>query len=141
LKLEDVEEEDVVSDVSFSGELPLKWKVEFAPAAEEQIQLNITITMQYKDISYYQKDTNYYANLSLSIKLFKETEQPVAELQDEINIELTEEELVSKASENLDYKGSLIVDPGEYNIEIILKDMKTHISKTITEKLTVESKS
>jgi len=141
LKLEDVEGKEVAGEVAEPGVLPFKWEVDFIPAAEGKIQVDITITLQYKDISYYKKDNQYYANLSLSVKLFKETEQPAAELKDEINIELTEDELVTKASEGLEYNGSLAADPGKYNIEIILKDMKTHISKIIKEKLTVESKS
>ena len=53
---------------------------------------------------------------------------------------LTEDELKTKANEKLKYNCSFSAPPGEYYIEIELKDMKTGISKIIKDKLIVHEK-
>jgi GWxTD domain-containing protein len=139
LKIEDVAGNEVAGGISTAGEIPFEWQADFVPSSGNKVQVNITIKLKYKDISYYQSESKYKANFGLSIKLLQ-NEELAATLQDEINVELTEEELMTKANDYLVHISSLNVLPGKYTLEIILKNNKTHISKTVREELTVELK-
>jgi len=140
LTLEDLEGKEIVEKSARSGELPFQWKADFVPLSDGKIKVNLIIVLQYKEISYYQKEIKYKADLDFLVELYQiEGGELEAELKDEVNIELTEEELMAKAKENLEYKGSLLVLPGDYTIKITIKDKKTHISNTVTEKLIVDS--
>jgi GWxTD domain-containing protein len=139
LKIEDVAGNEVASGVSTTEEIPFEWQTDFIPSSDNKVQVNITIKLKYKDISYYQSESKYKANFGLSIKLVQNEE--LAEThQDEINVELTEKELMAKANDYMVYTSSLNVLPGKYTLEIILENNKTHISKTVREELTVELK-
>ncbi len=140
LKIEDVDKK-VEGEVSSTEEIPFQWQADFTPSPDNKVQVNITIKLKYKDISYYQSESKYKADFEMLIKLLENEELATEALQDEINVELNEEELMAKANEYMVYKGSLYAVPGEYTIEIILENKETHISKTITEELTVEIKS
>lgn len=142
----DLKYEDIASGRAEEGgvvlvEIPFQWEVDFVPAQDDKIQLNLKIVLKYIDITYYEKDSKYQTTLGLSVKLFGEAEQPIAEFKDEIHLSLTEDELKAKAKEKLEYNGLLLAMPGEYDIEIELRDIKSGIGKTVTEKLTVVSKS
>jgi GWxTD domain-containing protein len=140
LTIEDLEGKEIVEKSARSGELPFQWKADFVPLSDGKIKVNLIIVLQYKEISYYQQEMKYKADLDLLVELYQsEGGAPKAELKDEIKIELTEEELMAQAKENLEYKGSLIVLPGDYTIKITMKDKKTHISNTVTEQLIVDS--
>lgn len=141
LEIAEVEGKEGGEDISATEEIPFQWKVDFVPSADDKIQVDITITLKYKDIIFYQKESKYKADLDLSVKLFLGEESSATELHDEINVQLTEEELIAKTRENLEYKGSLVVSLGEYTIKITMEDTRTHMSKTVTEQLPVVSKS
>jgi GWxTD domain-containing protein len=141
LKMEYLVDKEKVEKAVEAEELPFQWKADFVPLADGKIEVNLILVLQYKEISYYQKETNYKADIDILVELYKiEGNKPEAELKDEINIELTEQELLAKAKENLEYKGFLVVLPGEYTIKIIAKDRRTHSSKTVTEQLIVDRK-
>ena len=141
LKYEDIASGETEEGGLVSGQIPFQWEVDSVPAQDDKVQLNVKIILQYTDITYYEKDSKYQTTLGLSVKLFKEADQPAAEFEDEIHLSLTEDELKAKAKEKLEYSCSLMALPGEYNIEIMLKDIKSGIGKTVTDKLTVVSKS
>ena len=140
LKIEDVDKK-VAGEVSSTEEIPFQWQADFTPSPDNKVQVNITVKLKYKDISYYQSESKYKADFEIVIKLLENEELATEALQDEINVELTEEELMAKANEYMIYEGSLYAVPGEYTIEIILENKETHISNTVTEELSVEIKS
>lgn len=137
LKLEDVMAEDIYKDIPELPAIPFQWKVSFEPLALNSCKLNILITINYKDISYYQKESTFNAALSISIRLLQSNGNPFDEVQNEIKVSLTEDELKTKAKEKLRYDCSFSAPPGEYYIEIELKDIKTGISKIVKKKLIV----
>jgi GWxTD domain-containing protein len=138
LKLEDVMAEDIYKDIPELPAIPFQWKVSFEPLALNSCKLNILVTINYKDISYYQKESTYNAALSIAIRLLQSNGNPFDEVQNEIKVSLTEDELKTKAKEKLKYDCSFSAPTGEYYIEIELKDIKTGISKTVKKKLTIK---
>lgn len=140
LKFEDVLAEDIHKDIPELPAIPFQWEVDFEAITLNKIKLNILITIKYRDISYFQKESTYNATLGLLIRLLQDNGHCHNEFQDELKVSLTEDELKTKANEKLKYNCSFSAPPGEYYIEIELKDMKTGISKIIKDKLIVHEK-
>jgi GWxTD domain-containing protein len=137
LKFDDFLVEDIQKNIAELPAIPFQWKVDFEAITAKKIKLNIQITINYRDISYYQMDSTYNATLGLFIRLLQDNDYIHDEFQDEIKVSLTEDELKAKANEKLQYDCSFNAPPGEYYIEIELKDMKTGIGNIIKEKLIV----
>jgi GWxTD domain-containing protein len=140
LKLEDALPKILSNDIAELEQIPLHWSIKFVPLTKEETQAKISISLPYKEINFYQKGNQYYVHMSISVRLYKMGKELVARLNDKIIAQLTEEELSANPEENLEYRASFMVVPGEYTIELTLTDIYTGISNKINEKLIVFNK-
>jgi GWxTD domain-containing protein len=140
LKLEDALSKIFLNDIVELEQIPFHWNIKFVPLSKEEIQAKISISLPYKEINFYQKGNQYYVHMSISVRLYKMGKELAAKLNDEIIAQLTEEELMANPEEDLEYRTSFMVVPGEYTIELTLTDIYTGISNKISEKLIILNK-
>jgi GWxTD domain-containing protein len=137
LKLEDALPKILLNDIIELEQIPFKWNIKLVPFTKEEIQVRILISLPYKEINFYQKGDQYYVNMSISVTLYKKGNTPAIKLNDNIVTQFTAEELIVNSDKNLEYKATILVSPGEYDMEITLTDSNTGMSRRIIDKLIV----
>jgi len=137
LKLEDVSPKKLSTHIVELEQIPFQCNIRLVPFTKEEIQVKILISLPYKELNFYQKCNQYYVRMSISVTLYKKGNIPAIKLNDKIVTQLTEEELMVNLDKNLEYKTTILVNPGEYDMEITLTDSNTGMSRRIIDKLIV----
>jgi GWxTD domain-containing protein len=137
LKLEDISPKELSTHIVELEQIPFRWNIKLVPFTKEEIQVKILISLPYKEINFYQKGNNYCVRMSISVKLYKKGNIPAIKLNDNIVTQLTAEELMVNSDKNLEYKTTILVSPGEYDMEITLTDSNTGMSSRIIDRLIV----
>jgi len=126
----------VTTTISYAT-IPLEMAINYIKYNESAYLLNYAVEIQPKYISFSERDEKYYTRIDISGSIVDQNNQIAATIEDKAFIEQTNGELEKSKSYRLIYKGQKILVPGEYSINVILRNYITNQMGNISKKFSI----
>ena len=134
IKFPDLETE-VTSKINYNV-LPMRVRTDFFPITDASVQTNITVEFDNKDLQFTNKEGFQKAVVQILGRVTSMTRRPIQNFEEEAVVTSPTQYLATEAAKQSIYPKALILMPGTYRLQVIVKDITAgnigHIEQAIT---------
>jgi GWxTD domain-containing protein len=126
---------DVKSTINYNV-MPMKVRADFFPLTDASVQTNVTVEFDNKDLQFTNKDGFQKAVVHIVGHITSMTRRPIQNFEEETVVTSPTQYLATAASKQSIYQKALILMPGTFRLQVIVKDVTAdnvgHVEMAIT---------
>ena len=128
----------IEANVAFpDADIPFAWTTEFASGSGDGVEVTLNLSWRMESLVFHAFEGNFETRMVIEAVLFNDDSEPVAETSERVDFVVPIDELESRGDEIVERALSLLVEPGVYQLRVVLDDHLLGYRSVYSEALTV----
>ena len=128
----------IEANVAFpDADIPFAWATEFASGTGDEVEVTLNLSWRMESLVFHAFEGNFETRMVIQVVLFNDDSEPVAETSERVDFVVPIDELESRGDEIVERALSLLVEPGVYQLRVVLDDHLLGYRSVYSEALTV----
>ena len=128
----------IEANVAFpDADIPFAWATEFASGTGDEVEVTLNLSWRMESLVFHAFEGNFETRMVIEAVLFNDDSEPVAETSERVDFVVPIDELESRGDEIVERALKLLVEPGVYQLRVVLDDHLLGYRSVYSEALTV----
>jgi GWxTD domain-containing protein len=128
----------IEANVAFpDADIPFAWTTEFASGSGDGVEVTLNLSWRMESLVFHAFEGNFETRMVIEAVLFNDDSEPVAETSERVDFVVPIDELESRGDEIVERALNLLVEPGVYQLRVVLDDHLLGYRSVYSETLTV----
>ena len=128
----------IEANVAFpDADIPFAWTTEFASGSGDGVEVTLNLSWRMESLVFHAFEGNFETRMVIEAVLFNDDSEPVAETSERVDFVVPIDELESRGDEIVERALNLLVEPGVYQLRVVLDDHLLGYRSVYSEALTV----
>ena len=128
----------IEANVAFpDADIPFAWTTEFASGSGDGVEVTLNLSWRMESLVFHAFEGNFETRMVIEAVLFNDDSEPVAETSERVDFVVPIDELESRGDEIVERALKLLVEPGVYQLRVVLDEHLLGYRSVYSEALTV----
>ena len=128
----------IEANVAFpDADIPFAWTTEFVSGSGDGVEVTLNLSWRMESLVFHAFEGNFETRMVIEAVLFNDDSEPVAETSERVDFVVPIDELESRGDEIVERALNLLVEPGVYQLRVVLDDHLLGYRSVYSETLTV----